>query len=59
MHRTAFSSFEEFVEWYYNLQHGSVDFEHLETPERAFRRKMRLEMYFAIDQRSFGLFVEI
>ena len=24
------------------------------TPERAFRRKMRLEMYFAIGQRLFG-----
>lgn len=34
--RQAFSSFEEFVEWYNNRPHGSLDFEHLETPERAF-----------------------
>jgi len=54
-HRTAFCSFEEFREWYNNRPHGSLDFEHLETPEKAFRRKMRPEMYFAIGQRLFGL----
>jgi len=54
-HRLAFSSFEEFKEWYNNRPHGSLEFEHLETPERAFRRKMSLEMYFAIGHRLFGL----
>jgi len=54
-HRLAFSSFEEFREWYNNRPHGSLDFEHLETPEKAFRRKMCLEMYFAIGHRLFGL----
>jgi putative transposase len=54
-HRLAFSSFEEFRDWYNNRPHGSLDFEHLETPEKAFRRKMRLEMYFAIGHRLFGL----
>ena len=54
-HRLAFSSFGEFVEWYNNRPHGSLDFERLETPEQAFRRKMRLEMYFAIGHRLFGL----
>jgi transposase InsO family protein len=54
-HRLAFSSFEEFKEWYNNRLHGSLEFEHLETPERAFRRKMRQEMYFAIGHRLFGL----
>jgi putative transposase len=54
-HRLAFSSFEEFKEWYNNRPHGSLEFEHLETPNRAFRRKMRLEMYFAIGHRLFGL----
>ena len=58
-HRLAFSSFEEFKEWYNNRPHGSLEFEHLETPERAFRRKMRLEMYFAIGHRLFGLWEEI
>ena len=54
-HRLAFSSFEEFKEWYNNRPHGSLEFEHLETPEQAFRRKMRQEMYFAIGHRLFGL----
>jgi putative transposase len=54
-HRLAFSSFEEFREWYNNRPHGSLEFERLETPERAFRRKMRPEMYFAIGHRLFGL----
>lgn len=57
-HRLAFSSFEEFREWYNNRPHGSLDFEHLETPEKAFRRKMRPEMYFAIGHRLFGLRAE-
>jgi len=54
-HRLAFSSFEESKEWYNNRPHGSLEFEHLETPELAFRRKMRQEMYFAIGHRLFGL----
>ena len=54
-HRLAFSSFEEFKEWYNNRPHGSLEFEHLKTPEQAFRRKMRQEMYFAIGHRLFGL----
>ena len=39
-HRHAFSSFEEFIEWYNNRPHGSLEFERFETPEKAFRRKM-------------------
>jgi ferric-dicitrate binding protein FerR (iron transport regulator) len=58
-HRLAFSSFEEFREWYNNRPHGSLEFERLETPERAFRRKMRPEMYFAIGHRLFGLWAKI
>jgi len=37
------------------LSFGSLEFEHLETPELEPRRKMRLEMYFAIGHRLFGL----
>lgn len=54
-HRQAFPSSEAFIEWYIKRPHGSLDFERLETSERAFRRKMRLEMYFAIGHRLFGL----
>jgi putative transposase len=39
-YRHAFSSFEEFIEWYKNRPHGSLEFERFETLERAFRRKI-------------------
>jgi len=32
-----------------------LNFQSLETPEKAFRRKMPLEAYFAIGHRLFGL----
>lgn len=54
-HRSAFNSFDEFVCWYNNRPHGSLNFQGLETPEMAFRRKMPLEAYFAIGHRLFGL----
>lgn len=47
-HRSAFSSFDEFITWHDNRPHGSLHFHVLETPEMAFRRKMPLEAYFAI-----------
>ena len=40
LHRHLFQSFDEFVEWYNNRPHGSLDFEHLETPEQAFWRRL-------------------
>ena len=52
---TSFSSFEEFINWYNDRPHGSLNFQSLETPEMAFRRKMPLEAYFAIGHRLFGL----
>jgi putative transposase len=36
-HRSAFSSFEEFINWYNDRPHGSLNFQSLETPEMAFR----------------------
>jgi putative transposase len=54
-HRHAFSSFEEFIEWYNNRPHGSLEFERFETPEKAFRRKMPQEAYYRIGRRLFGL----
>ena len=54
-HRSDFSSFDEFISWYNERPHGSLDLERLETPEMAFRRKMPLEVYFAIGHRLFGL----
>lgn len=54
-HRSAFSSFDQFVSWYNNRPHGSLNLERLETPEMAFRRKMPQEAYFSIGNRLFGL----
>jgi len=54
-HRAAFHSIGEFINWYNNRPHGSLEFERLETPEMAFRRKMPLEAYYAIGRRLFGL----
>jgi putative transposase len=54
-HRAVFSSFDEFICWYNNRPHGSLNIQCLETPEMAFRRKMPPEAYFAIGHRLFGL----
>jgi len=48
-------SLEEFVNCYNDKPHGSLNFLSLETPEKAFRRKMPLEAYFSIGHRLFGL----
>ena len=53
--RWDFESFQEFVDWYNNRPHGSLDFERLETPEKAFWRKIPLEAVFGIGHRLFGL----
>ncbi|MDI9617052.1 MAG: hypothetical protein QFX31_06790 [Methanothrix sp.] len=54
-HRSAFSSFEDFIRWYNDRTHGSLDLERIGTPEMTFRRKMPLEAYFAITHRLFWL----
>jgi putative transposase len=54
-HRSVFHSFDEFIAWYNERPHGSLNFQSLETPERAFRRKMPLKAYFAIGHRLFWL----
>jgi putative transposase len=53
--RKDFSSFEEFVDWYNNRPHGSLNFNRLESPEIAFWRRMRPEAVFSIGHRLFGL----
>ena len=40
VHRQYFTSFEAFREWYNNRPHGSLDFEHLQTPEQAFWERL-------------------
>jgi putative transposase len=53
--RKFFATFDEFVEWYNNRPHGSLNFEKLETPEQAFWRKLQTEAIFGIGHRLFGL----
>ncbi len=53
--RKFFSSFEEFVDWYNNRPHESLNFEELETPEPAIWRKLQPEAVFGIGNRLFGL----
>jgi len=38
--RDEFSSLDEFIDWYNNRPHGSLDFEQLESPEIAFWKRM-------------------
>jgi putative transposase len=42
------------MNWYNGRPHGSLEFERLETPNKAFIRKMPLEAYFAVGHRLFG-----
>jgi len=53
--RADFSTFEEFIDWYNNRPHGSLNFEELETPEQAFWRKMTPEAIIGIAHKLFGL----
>jgi putative transposase len=39
-HRRCFPSFNDFIEWYNNRPHGSLDFERLQTPEQAFWERL-------------------
>jgi hypothetical protein len=61
-HRLAFSSFEEFQEWYNNRPHGSLEFEHLEpqkghSEERCARRCILLLATGCLDyERKYELF---
>jgi putative transposase len=54
-HRGAFHSIDDFINWYNDRPHGSLEFERLETPDRAFIRKMPVEAFYAIGHRLFGL----
>lgn len=54
LHRHAFNSFEEFARWYNNRPHGSLDFEHLETPEQAFWKRLPDGTILGMAFRCFG-----
>ena len=45
IHRDSFDSKEEFIHWYNEVRpHRSLRFEELETPQKAFIRKMKTEV---------------
>ncbi|MBS3131353.1 transposase family protein [Candidatus Woesearchaeota archaeon] len=54
VHRKRFRAFEEFVEWYNNRPHGSLNLRRAETPEKAFWRKMPEEYYYSLAAKYFG-----
>jgi len=52
--RREFDSLEEFVYWYNNRPHGSLNFHELETPEQAFWRRLSEEAKMGIATRLFN-----
>jgi len=52
--RKEFSSLDEFIDWYNNCPHGSLDFESLESPELAFWRRLPQEAILRLGFRTFG-----
>ena len=53
IHRKRFPTFEEFIEWYNNRPHGSLNLRRAETPEQAFWRKMPTEYYYGLAAQFF------
>jgi len=54
VHRKRFPTFEEFIEWYNNRPHGSLNLRRAETPEHAFWRKMPTGYYYGLAAKLFG-----
>ena len=52
--RYEFSSLDEFIVWYNNRPHGSLDFDNLESPELAFWKRLPQEAILGIGIRVFG-----
>jgi len=53
-HRSRFRSLEEFVLWYNNRPHGALNLRRAETPNEAFIRKMRPEVWLGLAAKVFG-----
>ena len=52
--RYEYSSLDEFIVWYNNRPRGSLDFENLESPERAFWRRLPQAAILGMGIRVFG-----
>jgi putative transposase len=53
-HRGRFDSLEKFVLWYNNRPHGALNLRRAETPNDAFVRKMRREVWLGLAAKLFG-----
>ena len=54
-HRHRFGSLSELVDWYnYERPHGSLNLRRAETPNDAFIRKMRAEVWLGLAVKVFG-----
>lgn len=53
-HRHRFPTFQEFIAWYNDRPHGSLNLRRAETPEMAFWRKMPQTYYFGIAVNCLG-----
>ncbi|MFA5332282.1 MAG: IS481 family transposase, partial [Methanoregula sp.] len=52
--RYEFETLDDFILWYNDRPHGSLDFENLESPNLAFWRRLPQEAIFGIGIRVFG-----
>jgi putative transposase len=52
--RYEFASLDDFISWYNNRPHGSLDFENLESPNLAFWRRLPQEAILGFGIRIFG-----
>jgi transposase InsO family protein len=52
--RYEIESLDDFILWYNDRPHGSLDFENLESPNLAFWRRLPQESIFGIGIRVFG-----
>ena len=52
-HRARFDSLDELIEWYNNRPHGALNLRIAETPNDAFIRKMRPEVWFGFTVQLF------
>ncbi|MFH0875878.1 MAG: IS481 family transposase [archaeon] len=54
IHRKRFNSFQEFVDWYNNRPHGSLNLRRAQTPEQAFMHRLPDEYFYDIAIKTLG-----
>ncbi len=53
-HRGRFENLRDLIEWYNNRPHGSLNLRRAETPNKAFIRKIKPELWFGFATKLFG-----